>query len=161
MSIHQFTVKDLQGKEVSLKKYKGRVLLVVNTASKCGFTPQLKGLEELYRKYKDRGFVVLGFPSNDFGRQEPLEGEKIMEFCEANFGVSFPVFEKIHVKGAAAHPLYKFLSRKKQFGLLPSEPKWNFHKFLVDKEGQVADFFYTVTKPDSPKITRKIEKLLK
>lgn len=159
-SVHQFIVKDLRGKEISLSQYKGKVLLIVNTASRCGYTPQLKGLEELYKKYKDKGFVVLGFPSNDFGRQEPLEGEKIKEFCEVNYGVSFPVFEKIHVKGSKAHPLYKFLSQKKQFGLMSSEPKWNFHKFLVDKEGKVVDFFFTITKPDSPKITRKIEKLL-
>ena len=160
-SIHNFTVKNLQGKEVKLDEYKGKVLLIVNTASECGYTPQLRGLQRLHEKYKDKGFTVLGFPSNDFGGQEPLKGEAIQQFCEVNYGVSFPVFDKIHVKGEKAHPLFKFLSGKKQFGLIPSVPKWNFHKYLVDKEGRVVDFFYTITKPDSPKIARKIEKLLR
>ena len=161
MTIHQFKVKNLQGKEVSLDAYKGKVLLVVNTASKCGFTPQLKNLEELHKKYKDKGFAVLGFPSNDFGKQEPLEGKEIQEFCEVNYGVSFPVFDKMHVKGNDASPLFKFLSDKKLNGKLSSVPKWNFHKYLIDKDGKVVDFFYTFTKPEAPRVARRIEQLLK
>ena len=161
MTIHQFKVKNLQGKEVSLDAYKGKVLLVVNTASKCGFTPQLKNLEELHKKYKDKGFAVLGFPSNDFGKQEPLEGKEIQEFCEVNYGVSFPVFDKVHVKGDDTSPLFKFLSDKKLNGKLSSVPKWNFHKYLIDKDGKVVDFFYTFTKPEAPRVARRIEQLLK
>lgn len=160
MTVHQFTVKNLRGEDVRLAQYKGMVLLIVNTASRCGFTQQLRGLQRLHERYKDKGFTVLGFPSNDFGGQEPLEGEAIQQFCEVNYGVSFPVFDKIHVSGKQAHPLFKFLSGKKQFGLISSAPKWNFHKYLVDKDGRLVDFFYTVTKPDSTKIRKKIEQLL-
>jgi len=159
-SIHQFKVKNLSGDEVSLEDYKGKVLLIVNTASECGFTPQFKNLENIYRKYKDRGLEILGFPSNDFLGQEPLEGEEIQNFCEKNYGVSFPIFDKVHVKGSKASPLYKFLSDKKQNGKVSSTPKWNFHKYLVDKEGKVVDYYYAMTKPDSFKVKRAIEKLL-
>ena len=159
-SIHQFKVNDLAGKPVDLSDYKGKVLLVVNTASECGFTPQLKNLEKLYEEYKGKGFEVLGFPSNDFGRQEPLEGEAIHDFCERNYGVKFPIFEKVHVKGSKASPIFKFLSDKKLNGKVSSTPKWNFHKYLVDKEGKVVDFYYTITKPDSKKVKRAIEKLI-
>jgi len=159
-SIHQFTVKNLAGKDVPLEKYKGKALLIVNTASKCGYTPQYAQLEKLREKYKDKGFEILGFPSNDFGGQEPLEGEAIQEFCEVNYGVTFPVFEKVHVKGSKVAPLFKFLSDKKLNGEVSSVPKWNFHKYLIDKEGRVVDFFYTITNPDAPRLSRGIEKLL-
>ncbi len=159
-SIHQFTVKNLVGKDVKLEDYKGKALLIVNTASKCGYTPQLAQLEKLHEKYKDKGFAVLGFPSNDFGGQEPLAGQAIQEFCEVNYGVTFPVFEKVHVKGSKAVPLFKFLSDKKLNGEVSSTPKWNFHKYLIDKEGRVVDFFYTITEPDAPRLARAIEKLL-
>ena len=159
-SIHQFTVKNLAGKDVKLEDYKGKALLIVNTASKCGYTPQLAQLEKLHEKYKDKGFAVLGFPSNDFGGQEPLAGKAIQEFCEVNYGVTFTVFEKVHVKGSKAAPLFKFLSDKKLNGKISSAPKWNFHKYLIDKEGRVVDFFYTITEPDAPRLARAIEKLL-
>ncbi len=160
-TIHQFTVRNLGGKEVNLDKYKGKVVMVVNTASRCGFTPQLRDLEELYRQYKDRGFEILAFPSNDFGSQEPLQGEAIQQFCKENYDVSFPVFEKSHVVGSGASPVFKFLSSKKLNGKLSSKPRWNFHKYLIDKEGKVVDYFYTITKPQTGRVKRAIERLLK
>lgn len=159
-SIHQFSVKDTKGKEVSLEDYKGKVLLVVNTASKCGFTPQLDGMQELYREYRDQNFEVLAFPSNDFAGQEPLEGMEIEEFCTLNYKTEFPIFEKIHVKGKGQHELYQFLSNKSQNGKVSSTPKWNFHKYLIDKEGKVIDYYYATTKPNSKKVKKAIEKLL-
>lgn len=159
-SIYQFTVKDIGGKEVSLADYKGKVILIVNTASKCGLTPQLKGLEALYQKYKDRGLVVLGFPSNDFGGQEPLEGEAIEDFCTKNYGVTFPIFDKVVVKGDNVCPLYKFLGDENRNGKVSSKPMWNFHKYLVDRDGKVQDFFISSTGPDSEKVHKAIEALL-
>ena len=159
-TIYPFKVKLLNGKEKTLSDYKGKVLLVVNTASGCGFTPQLKELQALREEYLDKGFEVLGFPSNDFGRQEPLDGSAINEFCEVNFGVQFPMFEKIMVRGSEAHPLYKFLSDKKLNGNLSSTPRWNFHKYLINKEGEVVDYFFSFTKPSSSKVKKKIQRLL-
>jgi len=159
-TIYPFKVKLLNGKEKTLSDYKGKVLLVVNTASGCGFTPQLKELQALREEYLDKGFEVLGFPSNDFGRQEPLDGSAINEFCEVNFGVQFPMFEKIMVRGSEAHPLYKFLSEKKLNGNLSSTPRWNFHKYLINKEGEVVDYFFSFTKPSSSKVKKKIQRLL-
>ena len=159
-SIHEFTVKNLAGKEVDLKKYEGKVLLIVNTASKCGFTPQYEQLEELYKSLKDRGLEILAFPSDDFGGQEPLGNEEIQEFCQVNYGVSFTVLEKTVVKGKNVSPLFQFLSQKKLNGNVNSVPKWNFHKYLVNKEGEVVDYFYTLTLPTSSKIKKAIEKLL-
>ncbi len=159
-SIHDFTVNDLSGEAVSLADYEGKVLLVVNTASKCGFTPQLQDLETLYQEYKDKEFVVLGFPSNDFGGQEPLEGAEIGAFCQKNYGVSFPVFEKTVVKGKDASDLYKFLSAKQKNAWVAMAPKWNFHKYLVNKEGKVMDYFVSTTSPTSDKIKKAIDKLL-
>lgn len=160
-NIYQFSAKDINGKTVSLENYKGKVLLIVNTASGCGFTPQLKGMEALYNEYKDKGVEVLGFPSNDFGGQEPLDGIEIQNFCELNFKTTFPLFEKSHVKGSKQSDLFQFLSSKKENGAVNSTPKWNFHKYLIDKEGKVVDFYYSVTKPDSSKIKKAIDKLLK
>lgn len=159
-SIHQFKMKDLEGKEVDLSEYKGKVLLVVNTATECGFTPQLGGLEKLYEAYKDKGFEVLGFPSNDFQGQEPRDGDAIGQFCQKNYGVNFKLFEKSHVKGKDANELFKFLSDKKQNGKVSTSPKWNFHKYLVDKDGQVIDHFYTFTDPNAGRVKKAIEKLL-
>ncbi|RZK52894.1 MAG: glutathione peroxidase [Pedobacter sp.] len=159
-NIYPFKVKLLNGKEKTLSDYKGKVLLVVNTASGCGFTPQLKELQELREEYAEKGFEVLGFPSNDFGRQEPLEGAAINEFCEVNFGVQFPMFEKIMVRGEHAHPLFKFLSQKKLNGNLNSTPKWNFHKYLINANGEVVDYFYSFTKPNSSKVKKKVQRLL-
>ena len=159
-SIHQFSVNDIKGQAVDLSKYKGKVLLIINTASKCGFTPQLKAMEELYQEYKDKGLEILAFPSNDFAGQEPLNGEEIESFCTLNYQSSFPIFEKVHVKGKDRNDLYQFLSDKKENGKLNSVPKWNFHKYLIDKEGKVVDYFYAITSPTSSKVKRAIEKLL-
>lgn len=159
-TIYPFKAKLLSGADKKLADYKGKVLLVVNTASGCGFTPQLKELQELREAYHDKGFEILGFPSNDFGKQEPLDGKAIGEFCEVNYGVQFPIFEKIMVRGAQAHPLFKFLSDKKLNGHLSSTPKWNFHKYLINKEGEVVDYFYSFTKPSSSKVKKKIQRLL-
>jgi glutathione peroxidase len=157
--IYQFDVQKINGEEESLSDYKDKVLLIVNTASQCGFTPQLKDLVALKTEFKDKDFEILAFPSNDFGGQEPLEGEAITTFCES-FGANFPIFEKIRVRGPYAHPLYKFFNDKKANGQLQSVPRWNFHKFLIDKEGKVTDFFYPFTKPNSSKVKKKIERLL-
>jgi glutathione peroxidase len=157
--VYQFDVQQINGEDKSLSDYKDKVLLIVNTASQCGFTPQLKDLVELKTRFKDKDFEILAFPSNDFGGQEPLDGEAIVSFCES-FGAKFPIFDKIRVRGPYAHPLYKFFSDKKENGKLSSVPRWNFHKFLIDKEGKVTDFFYPFTKPNSSKIKKKIERLL-
>ena len=158
-SIYQFNVQQLDGEELNLAEYKDKVLLIVNTASQCGFTPQLKELSALKDEFKDKDFEILAFPSNDFGGQEPLEGKDLVTFCE-NTGVNYPVFEKIRVRGPYADPLYKFFADKKQNGVLKSVPRWNFHKFLINKAGVVTDFFYPFTKPTSSKIRKKITRLL-
>jgi glutathione peroxidase len=158
-SIYQFNVQQLDGNEISLSRYKDKVLLIVNTASQCGFTPQLKDLVALKNEFKDQEFEILAFPSNDFGGQEPLEGAEIGAFCE-NVGTNYPVFDKIRVRGPYAHPLFKFFADKKQNGKLKSVPKWNFHKFLISKTGLVNDFFYPFTKPTAGKIRKKITRLL-
>ncbi len=159
-SIFQFSVTDIDGNPVSMEQYKGKVLLIVNTASKCGFTPQLDDMEKLYAEYKDQGLEVLAFPSNDFGGQEPLEGAEIKQFCMTKYEAKYPIFNKIHVKGKDVDPLYYFLSKKSENGKVNSVPKWNFHKYLIDKEGRVVDYFYAITSPTSKKIKRKIEALL-
>lgn len=157
-SIYDFTVNRLDGAPGALAAFRGKVLLIVNTASKCGFTPQYKGLEEIYLKYRDQGFEVLGFPCNQFGAQEPGTAEEIGTFCEKNYGVTFPLFEKIDVNGEHVAPLYQYL-KKAAPGLLGSEGiKWNFTKFLVNKDGTVIDRFAPQTKPES--FAADIEKLL-
>jgi glutathione peroxidase len=156
--IYDFSVKDIHGKSVKLDRYKGKVLLIVNTASKCGFTPQYKGLEALHQKYEAKGLAVLGFPCNQFGAQEPGSEDEIASFCEINYGVTFPLFAKIDVNGDAAAPLYQFLKKAKP-GLLGSEAiKWNFTKFLVDREGNVVERYAPNTEPAA--IAADIEKLL-
>lgn len=159
-NLHQFKVKDLSGKEVDLADYKGKVVMVVNTATECGFTPQFGDLEELYKEYHKKGFEILGFPSNDFAGQEPRNADAIGQFCQKNYGVSFPMFDKMHVKGKETSELFRFLSDKKQNGKVSSTPKWNFHKYLVDKDGKVVDYFYTFTKPTAGRVKKAIEKLL-
>jgi glutathione peroxidase len=144
-----FTVQDIHDQPIRLSDYAGKVLLIVNTASKCGFTPQYKGLQALYERYKDRGLLVLGFPCNQFGAQEPGSNEQIEQFCDTSFRVSFPLFSKIDVNGDNAAPLYKYL-RASAPGVLGSERiKWNFTKFLVDKQGQVVKRYAPLTKPES------------
>jgi glutathione peroxidase len=146
-TIYDFSAKTLQGKDVSLSEYRGKPLLIVNTASKCGFTPQYEGLEKLYKAHQDKGLAVLGFPCNQFGAQEPGNEEEIGAFCQANYGVSFPMFAKIDVNGANTHPLYDYLKGEKA-GILGSKRiKWNFTKFLVNREGKVVGRFAPTTKP--------------
>jgi glutathione peroxidase len=157
-NIYAFSAPLLDGREINLGEFKGNVLLIVNTASKCGFTPQYAGLERLYRIYEDRGFAVLGFPCNQFGRQEPGTAEEIGAFCEKNYGVSFPVFAKIDVNGSAAHPLYRLLKERKRGFLGMQRITWNFTKFLVDRAGNVVSRFVPATDPKS--IEQEIEKLL-
>ena len=157
-SFYDFTVDDIHGKPVKLDRYKGKVVLVVNTASKCGFTPQYKGLEALYRKYHDQGLEVLGFPCNQFGAQEPGSESEIEQFCEINYGVTFPMFAKVDVNGDGAAPVYRFLKSAKP-GLLGSEAiKWNFTKFLVDRGGKVVARFAPNDTPES--IAGDVEKAL-
>ena len=149
MSIYKYTAATLGGEEVSLETWRGRVLLIVNTASACGFTPQYAGLEKLHRDLKDQGLTVLGFPCNQFGAQEPGDEAQIGAFCEKNYGVTFPMFAKIEVNGENAHPLFKFLTRAKR-GFLGSEKiKWNFTKFLVGRDGEVAGRYASTTKPEA------------
>jgi len=157
-SVYDFTVDDIHGKPVKLSRYKGKALLIVNTASKCGFTPQYKGLETLYGKLKGKGLEVLGFPCNQFGAQEPGTAEEIESFCEINYGVTFPLFAKVDVNGKGAAPLYQYLKAEKP-GLLGSEAiKWNFTKFLVDGKGKVVERYAPNVEPAD--IAGDIEKLL-
>ena len=156
--IYDFTVKDIHGKSVKLDAYKGKPLLIVNTASKCGFTPQYKGLEALYEKLHGKGLEILGFPCNQFGEQEPGSEAEIESFCELNYGVTFPMFAKIDVNGDGATPLYKYLKKEKP-GLMGSEAiKWNFTKFLVDRNGKVLERYAPKTEPAD--IAGDVEKLL-
>ena len=153
-SVHEFTMNSLTGKPVPLSEYKGKVVLVVNVASKCGYTPQYEGLEALYKKYKDKGLVVLGFPANNFGAQEPGTNEEIGSFCKSKYGVTFPMFSKISVKGEDKAPLYQFLTAS------GGEIGWNFTKFLVGKDGKPIQKFNSNVEPDSKELTAAIEKAL-
>jgi glutathione peroxidase len=157
VELYDLSAKLNNGKEVRLSRYKGKVMLVVNTASECGFTPQYQGLEEIYERYKDRGFVVLGFPCDQFGHQESGTNKEIGTFCQVNYGVTFPLFSKVEVNGPKAHPLFELL-KSKQGGLLGDDIKWNFTKFLVDPEGNVVGRYAPQTTP--ARIASDIEKLL-
>ena len=156
-TIYDFTVPTSNGQEQSLADYKGKVVLIVNTASQCGFTPQYEGLEILHNNYSERGLVVVAMPCNQFGAQEPGNNDSIQEFCQLNYGLSFPVMGKIDVNGAAQHPLYRYLTKQTK-GLITDSIKWNFTKFLVNREGQVIERFASVTNPDA--LAKHIEKLL-
>lgn len=158
---YQFIMQDIDGKEVSLSNYQGKVVLVVNVASKCGFTPQYEGLERIYLKYNHRGFVILGFPSNDFLGQEPGTNEEIKTFCTLNYGVTFPMFSKIKVKGKEKHPLYAYLTDKKTNSEFSGEITWNFNKFLIDRQGNIINRFDSAVKPEDKKIINAIEDALK
>ena len=155
-SVHEFTLNSIDGKPAPLSAYQGKVVLIVNVASRCGFTPQYTGLEALYEKYKDRGFVILGFPANNFGGQEPGTNEEIKTFCSTKYNVTFPMYSKISVKGDDKAPLYQFLT-----DTTGSEIQWNFTKFLVDKNGKVVGRFESKVTPESPEITGAIEKALR
>ncbi|WP_368505707.1 glutathione peroxidase [Alkalihalophilus sp. As8PL] len=156
-TVHDFSVQTSKGEEVALSKYEGDVIVIVNTATKCGLAPQFEGLEKLYQEYKDRGLSILGFPCNQFMNQEPVSDDQMTEACKVNFGVTFPLFAKINVNGSSAHPLYKHL-KKEQKGLLSSEIKWNFTKFLVDQKGNVVKRFGPNTPPE--KMEEDIKQLL-
>jgi len=160
-SVLDFTMKDIDGKDVKLKKYKGDVLLIVNTASKCGYTPQYEGLQAIYTKYQSQGFEVLGFPANNFGEQEPGTEKEIKEFCESKYKVTFPMFAKISVKGEDQHPLYNFLTAKETNPKFAGDISWNFNKFLVNRKGEVVARFSSKDKPDGEAVTQAIEKYLK
>jgi len=157
--VYDFVVKDKAGKDFALKQLEGKVILIVNVASKCGFTPQYKGLEEVYKKYNDQGLEILGFPCNQFGGQEPGKEEEIVQFCSLNYGVTFPIMQKIDVNGDKAEPFYEFLKKEKTGALGMKRVKWNFEKFLIDKHGNVVERFSSLTKPES--IDPKIAALLK
>jgi glutathione peroxidase len=160
-NIYGFTMRDIDGKETSLSAYKGKVLLMVNVASKCGFTGQYAGLEKLYKTYKDQGFVVLGFPANNFLGQEPGTEAEIKTFCTTTYGVTFPMFAKISVKGDDIHPLYKFLTARETNPGFSGTISWNFNKFLIGKDGAVAGRFGTRTKPEDKDLVTAIEQALK
>lgn len=157
-SFYDFTVKTIDGKEIKLSNFKGKKIMVVNTASKCGFTPQYEGLEKLYKKYKAQNFVIIGFPANDFLHQEPGTNEEIKEFCTKNYGVSFPMMAKLSVKGKKIAPLYQWLTQKKQNGVFDAPIKWNFQKFLIDENGNLVQYFAPKTKPNDERIIAWIEK---
>jgi len=159
-SILDFKMKDIDGKDVKLKKYKGNVLLVVNTASKCGYTPQYEGLESTFEKYKGQGFYVLGFPANNFGGQEPGTEAEIKEFCTSKYKVTFPMFAKISVKGTDQDPLYAYLTSKETNPQFAGDITWNFNKFLIDRKGHVVARFTSKDKPESEAVTQVIEKYL-
>lgn len=156
-NIYDFVVQKSNGEDYKLAEYKGKVMLIVNTASECGFTPQFEGLQALYEKYKDQGFVILGFPCNQFGGQEPGSGAEANQNCKINYGVTFPIHEKVDVKGENQHPLFRYLTDAAK-GMLSEKIKWNFTKFLVDRDGNVVSRFSPQKKP--AQIEKDIEKLL-
>ena len=160
-SIYDFKVADIDGNDVNLADYKGKVLLILNVASKCGFTPQYKGLESIYRQYKEKGFEILAFPSNDFMGQEPGTNKEIKSFCQLNYQVSFPLFSKISVKGKDIHPLYKFLTEKSTDPKFAGGITWNFNKFLIDRNGNIINRFGSRAEPQSPEVIKAIEDALK
>ena len=157
-SIYTISLKDIDGKSTSLKSYEGKVLLIVNVASKCGYTPQYAGLEALYEKYRDKGFVVLGFPCNQFGAQEPGTNEEIKTFCSSKYQVTFPLFDKLEVNGPGRHPLYGLLAGARS--PFPGDIKWNFNKFLIGRDGKILKRFDSKVKPDSDEMIQAVEKAL-
>ena len=160
-SMYEFAMKDIDGKDVKLDAYKGKVVMIVNTASKCGLTPQYEGLQALYDKYKDKGFTILGFPANNFMGQEPGTEKDIKEFCTLKYNVTFPMFSKISVKGTDQHPFYTFLTNKETNPGMEGDITWNFEKFVADKNGKVIARFSPKTLPGDPKVAETIENALK
>ena len=156
-TVYNFSFSTADGEDLELSNFRGQVLLIVNTASECGFTKQYEGLQQLYEKYQDQGFIIIAVPSNDFGKQEPGNDIQIQKFCQINFGVTFPVVQKQIVKGSKAHPFYLWAKKKLGF---TTAPKWNFHKYLIDREGHLVDYFYSTTSPTSSKLVKAIENLL-
>lgn len=156
-SMYEFTMKNIDGQDVKLDAYKGKVVMIVNVASKCGLTPQYEGLQALYDKYKDRGFTILGFPANNFMGQEPGTEKEIKDFCSLNYNVTFPMFSKISVKGADQHPFYTFLTNPKSNPGFDGDITWNFEKFLTDRSGKVIARFSPKTTPDDPEIVKAVE----
>ena len=154
---YNFSFKDLDGSSLSLSEYKGKVIIVVNVASQCGFTKQYEDMQKVWEKYQEKGIVMLGVPSNDFGKQEPGNSEEIKNFCEAKFGITFPMTEKVSVRGDNAHPFYKWA--EKNYGK-PAVPKWNFHKIIVGRDGKVFDTFASITNPSSNKFINTLEKAI-
>ena len=159
-NVFDFTATDCNGKEISFLEFKGKVLLIVNMASACLYVDQLRILQRLYEKYKKDGLEILAFPSNDFGEQEPLNNNDVLKFCKQEYNVTFPVFGAVSVNGIGIHPLYQFLSNKNRNGKIQSKPLWNYHKYLVDRNGNVRDYYLTITKPDNKNFIKKIELLL-
>jgi glutathione peroxidase len=160
-SVHDFTMNSIDGKPVALSSFKGKVMLIVNVASRCGFTPQYEGLQSLYSKYKDQGLVVIGVPANNFMGQEPGTNEEIKEFCTRKYNVTFPMMAKVSVKGSDITPLYKYLTDKNQVGEFGGDISWNFNKFVVDKNGKVVARFGSRTNPNDSELVQAIEKALK
>jgi glutathione peroxidase len=156
-SFHEFVVKDLSGKEFAFDQLKGKKVLVVNTASKCGFTPQYAKLQELYDQYKDKGLVIIGFPANNFAKQEPGTNDEIQEFCSINYGVTFPMMSKVSVKGDDIHPVYRWLTKKVENGKSDSKVRWNFQKYLIDENGELLAHFSSKTKPFDSKILELLD----
>lgn len=157
-SIHQFKVKDINGKSFEFSSLKGKKVMIVNTASKCGLTPQYEKLEDLYQKYKNNNFIIIGFPANNFMGQEPGSDQEISTFCQKNYGVSFPMMSKISVKGKDMHPVYQFLTQKAKNGLEDNDVQWNFQKYLIDEEGHLVKVISPRTQPDDASIIQWIEK---
>jgi glutathione peroxidase len=160
-SVLEFTMRSIDGQDVKLESYRGKVLLLVNVASKCGFTPQYEGLESIYKKYKDQGLVVMGFPANNFFWQEPGTNEEIKTFCTTKYNVTFPMFAKISVKGKKMHPLYQFLTSKETNPEFSGNISWNFNKFLIDRAGKIVDRFGSKEKPEDERVVQAVEKALK
>jgi glutathione peroxidase len=157
-SAFDFQFESLKGDSMPLSSFAGRPMIIVNTASKCGFTPQYKGLETVWQQHRDQGLVILGVPSNDFGQQEPGSSDEIASFCEINYGVDFPLTAKVHVRGAEAHPLFRWLAAK---GGFLSKPRWNFYKYLIGRDGQLQTWYGSITKPDSAKFAKAVDRLIK
>jgi len=160
MTIYDFTMEDIKGNSINLEDYKNKVIMIVNTASKCGFTYQYDGLEKLYQVYKDQGFVILGFPANNFLKQEPGTNDEIADFCRLNYGVTFPMFSKISVKGKDIHPLYEYLTSKNAGHDFDGKISWNFNKFLISKDGEIINRFGSKVKPEDKKIVNTIAEAL-
>jgi len=157
-SLHQFQMKDIHGKKMDFSKFKGKTILLVNVASKCGYTRHYEGLQELYAKYKDKGLVVVGVPCNQFGGQEPGSNLQILEFCKDTYDVSFPLTDKVHVKGEKQHKVFKFLTKQKSQTIKPGKIKWNFEKFVIDGDGKLVGRFSTKTEPNDKNLVGLIEK---